>query len=475
MVGATKGFKIAHLNTRSLLPKWGELSETILKSNFDVIILTETWLHHNISNSLINNSNYMALRLDRETKTSSGLVKKGGGICIFVRKGITIDISDCVSLSNENIELFHVNIKKDMASKINIIGVYRPPTGNLSAAIDSLDEAVKEIRNKFKGDITCLGDFNVDISKNDKSAQNLATWAANSCLKQLISEPTRVTNRSKSCIDLIFTDIRSVSLSGVIEYSVSDHFPVFLVKKKTRNEKESKTIRCRSFKNFNLESFCEDLREFDFDFNLHVSVDVNHAWDLLWKHIIKICDKHCPFINFNAQAKPDYITDEILSKMRRRDDAFKNAYRSKVPEDLVYAKILRQEVTRELRKAKRQYILSQMDLAQGNSKKFWEIINKNFLTKTDIPMEYVWNDNSGEHIKGEQAAEYINTYFCKISETLAHKFGPLVMHHNEVYSPIPGWEWEANISIADVIKVINEIDVTKASGFSELNSKLLKQ
>lgn len=54
--------------------------------------------------------------------------------------------------------------------------------------------------------------------------------------------------------------------------------------------------------------------------------------------------------------------------MRKRDIAFNVAHRSKKPEDLAYANLLRQEVTRELRKAKRKYVLLQIDLARGNSK-----------------------------------------------------------------------------------------------------------
>lgn len=345
-----------------------------MKSNFDVIVFTETWLHENVSSSLINNCDYTTLRLDRQTKVASGLVKKGGGLCIMIKKDITIDLSHCVSISNQNIELFHVNIKKGMASRINIVGVYRPPTGNLANTVEELDCTVKTIRENFKGEVVCLGDFNVDVLKGHKPAQSLLSWASDAGLKQLITEYTRVTSNSETCIDLIFTDIPSVFSSGAIEFSISDHFPVYLIKKKTRNEKNCHSIRCRSFKNFNLEAFCTDLMEFDFD--LSPTEDVNDLWNLMWNFILSVCDKHCPFVTFTAKSKPDYITDEILSMMRKRDLAYKTAHRTKKAEDLSYAKTLRQELTRELRKAKRRYILLQLDLAKGNSKKSGKLLTQ---------------------------------------------------------------------------------------------------
>lgn len=177
MVGAIKGFKVIHLNVRSLLPKWAELSETILKSNFDVIIFTETWLHENINSSLIHSDEYMLFRLDRQTKIPSGLTKKGGGVCILVRKGISIELTDCINISNENVEMLHLNIKKGMAARLNIIGVYRPPTGNLEGAIEEMDIAVKSIRNNSKGEVVCMGDLNIDVLKKDKAATTLANWS----------------------------------------------------------------------------------------------------------------------------------------------------------------------------------------------------------------------------------------------------------------------------------------------------------
>ena len=43
----------------------------------DIIFLTETWLHDNIKDELINMPNYKLFRNDR-------LHKRGGGVCVYV-------------------------------------------------------------------------------------------------------------------------------------------------------------------------------------------------------------------------------------------------------------------------------------------------------------------------------------------------------------------------------------------------------
>lgn len=80
------------------------------------------------------------------------------------------------------------------------------------------------------------------------------------------------------------------------------------------------------------------MSEFKFDWSL--TEDVNKAWELMWNYILNVCDKHSPFITFVARTKPDYITDEILTKMKKRDIAYRIVHRTKKPEDLTVISVL---------------------------------------------------------------------------------------------------------------------------------------
>lgn len=80
-VKSAKDFKVVHMNVGSLLHNVDEINECFLDGALDVVVLTETWLHQNVSDTLIFNPDYTCTRLDRQTVLPSGVRKSGGGIC----------------------------------------------------------------------------------------------------------------------------------------------------------------------------------------------------------------------------------------------------------------------------------------------------------------------------------------------------------------------------------------------------------
>ena len=89
-----------------------------------------------------------------------------------------------------------------------------------------------DILNKKKRPFYIMGDFTIDqlkISKKETIRQ-LANMLLGSMCKCLIDLPTRVTSKSKSLIDHIYTnDIKHRINSGILVSDISDHFPVFAI------------------------------------------------------------------------------------------------------------------------------------------------------------------------------------------------------------------------------------------------------
>ena len=83
-----KGVKIVHINARSMYNKLTDIA-----SNFyfcDIIVITETWLTKVVPTKAIDIDGFNVIRQDREV----GLVKKGGGICIYIKKDCLFDKID---------------------------------------------------------------------------------------------------------------------------------------------------------------------------------------------------------------------------------------------------------------------------------------------------------------------------------------------------------------------------------------------
>lgn len=161
--------KILHLNVCSLLYKWEELNTTLLDSSIDVICLSETWLHTIINNSLIPTSDYNIFRVDRKTKNKTTTkAKRGGGLCVFVTKKFEVEFngtSDSV-ISNENLELMYIKINPPHQKSIKVFLTYRPPSGNISEALNSIKTIItKSVQNVGGEEIIWLGDLNINILK----------------------------------------------------------------------------------------------------------------------------------------------------------------------------------------------------------------------------------------------------------------------------------------------------------------------
>ena len=82
-------------------------------------------------------------------------------------------------------------------------------------------------------------------------------------LKQLIEEPTRITQFSSTLLDLILTNSVNVSKTGVISHGVSDHSLVYVIRKFKRPKDEDKKLKVRSFQKFVEDEFFRDFRTID--------------------------------------------------------------------------------------------------------------------------------------------------------------------------------------------------------------------
>ena len=94
--------------------------------------------------------------------------------------------------------------------------------------------------------------------KFDNSTNILSNIADVYGLDQLITEYTRITNKSPTVIDLIFTNTPDmVVCSGVSHIGISDHSLVYSFRKVSIELTTNKhtTLRYKKFKNFNCDHF----------------------------------------------------------------------------------------------------------------------------------------------------------------------------------------------------------------------------
>lgn len=106
--------------------------------------------------------------------------------------------------------------------------IYRPPDSDLNIFNNKLEEILLHI-NKLNKDCVLLGDFNIDVSKDDAVKNDFINTLHSSSFFPSINIFTRVTNTSTTAIDNIVTNIQNVKLeSGALLSDISDHYPTIL-------------------------------------------------------------------------------------------------------------------------------------------------------------------------------------------------------------------------------------------------------
>ena len=112
-----------------------------------------------------------------------------------------------------------------------------------------------------------VGDFNLDISKANNS-RKINNFAKNSDLHQLIKNYTRITDKSRTIIDLAFVSRpETITSSGVHSLGLSDHSLIYVVRKCKQIKIPSRVTKSRSYKHFNINNvdFCNTLHSKNWD------------------------------------------------------------------------------------------------------------------------------------------------------------------------------------------------------------------
>ena len=203
-----RGLHFLHLNINSLLPKIDELRLIAKYSNAAVIGITESKLDGTISDSEVKNDGYELKRSDRN--------RQGGGVACYIRKDLSFNLREHFSADLENIFL-DIFLSK---SKPILVGIlYRPP--NSTGFLKKLNVAISKTENFDNQEVFVLGDLNIDLMDSRRSNSNrikrYREFLSLHGLKQLIQEPTRITEKSETLLDhMVSNSAQKVSQLGVL-------------------------------------------------------------------------------------------------------------------------------------------------------------------------------------------------------------------------------------------------------------------
>ena len=452
--------KVAHLNVRSLPKNILEFQAIIYKTYFDIVAVSESWLTKNTPKDRFTLDNFNIFRRDR-------LNKRGGGCALFVRSHYNAKIIK-TPCDKEIPEMLWVEITVNK-KKIAVGVLYKAPKITYKVFVN-MYECLVGIYAKYEHTLL-LGDFNVnflDLNALDTKFL-LDSFIEPFSLKQIVEKPTRITEKSKTLIDLMLVNKpNNVLFSGVCDApGVSDHCLTYLAYSLKKEKFKPYNITKRDFNNFDKIKFEEEVEFLPWENVLAVN-DVNSKVVVLENLINSVLDNFAPYKTFTITKKnaTPWVSKnpEIKNLMDLRDDT-KIEYNVSGNNNLhEQYKILRNKVT----------ALRRQELA----KMFNEKINKNIKNSKDFYKEskilnIIPTKNEKCHVNF--SANKLNSAF--VSNNNANIDQNLINEQiRQLYVNNPPCLHKFNfqpVSEQDVVKIVKALK-SNSCGVDDINGFILK-
>ncbi len=277
------------LNVQSLMSKHENLSLEIAELEqknitVDVIAVQEIWdLRYP---ELVSLSGYNPIIFKKRRNM------RGGGVGFYVRNGLNAEIIENLSpFENKIIETLTIRLVYPNNKNVLLSCIYRSngPLANVTATqqlerfMEKFSQLLSDIRATNKQAYVFL-DSNINLLQLQRfEPSNYLNCIFENGFLQVVAKASRIQNDSKTLIDHILSNTRSLDIcSGTLLSDVSDHFFTFVLAHSNPTPKQlHRTVLTRDFSENKLLGFREELSATDWD-TVTDKLIVDEAYEEFW-------------------------------------------------------------------------------------------------------------------------------------------------------------------------------------------------
>ena len=448
-----------HLNTQSLVSSVCELNLLIERYKFDIIGMSETWLHDN--DLLIQHVAMPGYTLEYNNRAQG----RGGGVGCYLRENIKYKRRKDIERISK-IEHLWVQYEGRNKHSSLLIGIFYR-----SESVMPFDEWMNEFENVLSFvrssavlPLLITGDFNVNLL-NDSSPKYKPYMDVleQFNLEQVTVKPTRVTPTAVSLIDHII-----VSNKTIVKYSdvlpcacVSDHDGPYVILNTKLPAYEPRYKYLRNERSFNPQQFRADVAQLPFSI-IDSTTDPDEQLDYFNKLIRSCIDDHAPLRKVKVTRPPaPWIQDEKIQQLQKeRNQSRYDAHLQKDQDAWSRFRKNRNDLKREIRSAKRRFYSSVFN--SKNSKEVWKLINSVLHPPP---------------LRIRAKPDELNSYFA----TTAHRILKSTRTPDEqtlrYINTLPGDPKKfrlKSVAVDDVAKIIRSLKAGSSTGADKIPIKFIK-
>lgn len=420
----TNKIEILFQNIQSINNKL-EILESFMEQNetYLAYCITETWLSEE-KMSLINLNNYHIVSAYCRKK------RCGGGVCIILKDGIEyIERTDIMDMTIEFlVELCAIELYKQ-----NMILITLYWNGKqVDSFFNQLDIIMIHLKTKYANKKVIIGgDFNIDILKHNLESKRLVQLMTENNFSLKIRDPTRTTQISSTCIDLIFTNFDDKLMKAlVVDNGFSDHKSTILQLPYDQNNNHNPIIwqtKKRLFNNTNIQTFKKVLQSIDWNTIIISDKNINQNYDSFDDTLILLLDKYIPkkLTKIYTKRKKQWLTKgiKISCKNKRLLSIHTNHSKSIVLKN--HYKHYQKSLKKCIIASKKLEYIKRVKKSNNRVKTMWTIIKErtNKLSKPSY-QNITLNVNNKRVSEPKQVANTFNEYFATVGEPSACALPP---------------------------------------------------
>jgi len=368
-------------------------------------------------NSELKIENYEYIRCDSMNRYT-------GGVMIYVKNNCKFR-NRVIEKKEGNYWMLSVWLECD-SFKGYIYVLYHSPGSSDAEFLNYIDNLCESLN--FNSNYVFIGDFNIDFNKKTYYSDKLNYIMESRGLIQRINEATRVTDNSKTLIDLLFTNL-DIKVEVLNVPRITDHNIVEMKfrKKSELEQKNYKLIECRNFKNFDtnfLKNILAEEMSTLLNNDLNLNINVNDYSNTFINIVTNALNVVCPYEKRKILLKwvnNKWYDDEIRYVSRLRDTSYERAIFTRQDIDWTNYKYLRNKTVKMIDVKRKSYLCNEINENKGNTKELWriikEIVNENYeirINNIDFGGKIITYENT------ETISKEFNLYFRNSIEDLVN-------------------------------------------------------
>ena len=396
-----RSLRIGALNIQSLKPKIMELTHELRQNDYDILLLSETWLRPTTPDRLVVIPGYSLSRTDRPDGRGYG------GVAIATKTGIVTTALNLPSSERcgSQLESQWAMLKLEQGRKLIVCSLYRPPRHSemaLCADFADLEAQLQRVIIDYpRTPLVICGDINCDLLKDPsfRARQHLSSFLSDYTLDQLVSVPTFT---SGSLLDVCMVNKPELIRKTSVEFChFSPHKFISVDVNVPKQRLKPTIISSRSLSRIDISALNYDLQLVDWN-SVFTAATVSEQWDTFLSNFLPIIDDHAPLKRItirNPTAPP--VSAATRDLMSRRRAALRRSGRQSAE-----YKELNRFVRSAIRRDRRAEL--QREISERGPNKVWQSIRSVVAGKRD-----------GHSLQPHLPADDLNAFFVSVGPRIA--------------------------------------------------------